>query len=456
MKIKRPPITADDLRQMGPEALENALGNLSKKELEELQFMWEFWARDDQLEPEGKWKIWLALAGRGWGKTRTGAEWVRHRVKCGDKRIAAVAPTRGSVRQVMVEGPAGLLNICSKHDKTYRGAEMGFPEWFPTNNTIKWSNGAKVEFFSAEDPERLRGPQFESAWCDEICAWGRLQETWDMLQFCMRLGKNPKIFISTTPKPVKLIRNLVKEHSDGGNRIFLTKGSSYDNADNIQLDALKEFEGTRLGQQELYGEILMESEGALWNQTLLDEHTDETITDPVKFAEDNLVRVVVAVDPATSDKVESDMTGIVVAGVDVNGTGYVLEDATERYSPQKWAQKAVELYYKYGADRIVAERNQGGAMVKETLLNEDNTIPLRMVFASRGKMARAEPIAAMYERGKVKHAPGLGELEQQMVTWEPLGAMGSPDRLDAMVWALTDLMLKGRINPEIQILYSKT
>lgn len=463
--------TAKELRALPREQVLKALAELSPEQLEELKYDWKFWARDDQLEPKGNWKIWMPLAGRGWGKTRCGAEWVRHRIKSGDGRIACVAPTKGDVRRVMVEGESGLLNICWKGDKTYRGADMGFPVWSPTNNTITWANGAVAQFYSAEDPERLRGPQHHAAWCDEICAWNRMEETWDMLQFTMRLGKNPRILVTTTPKPVKLIRQLLKPENIESGRVYRTSGSSYDNADNIDLEALSQYEGTRLGRQELYAEILDEAAGALWNRKMIDDaqyilpedttvmNEDKTVDyrASVKEFAKTLNRIVVSVDPAVTANEESDLTGIMVAGVDINGTAYILEDATDQYLPEQWAAKAVSLYNEYEADLIVAERNQGGEMVKSTLRTVDETVPVKLVHASRGKYARAEPVSALYERGKVKHVKYLEALEEQMVTWEPLGSIGSPDRLDAMVWAVTNLLLKGGMNTgNVSILYGSS
>lgn len=459
MRPKIPEVTANDLRNMEDGKLEEVLSKLSNKKLEELRHTWEFWARPNQLEPveltKGQKDIWLFNAGRGAGKTRSGAEWVRHKIKCGLKRGACVAPTKGDVRRVMVEGESGLLNVCWSGDKTYRGANMGYPEWSPTNNTLTWENGAKVEFFSAEDPERLRGPQFAFSWCDELAAWRNDKDTWDMLQFTLRLGKHPTTLITTTPKPTRLMRDLIKS-----GRVYITGGSTFDNVENLAkpfLEAIKaEYEGTRLGQQELYAIMLEEAEGALWSTEILDACLDTSINDPVEFSK-SLQRVVVAVDPAVSANKESDMTGIIVAGTDVNGVGYVLEDATFRASPAQWAAKVVELYDKYMADRIVAERNQGGEMVRRTIEGEDETVPIRLVSASKGKFARAEPVSALYERGLVKHLKGLDDLETQMRTWEPLGSLGSPDRLDACVWALTELMLKGKAQSIIRIDYeSKT
>ena len=440
-------ITATDLRDLSPDRLKEVLSQLGPKKTEELQHTWEFWARPEQIEPEGDWNVWVALAGRGWGKTRAGVEWVRHQIKSGKKRIAAVAPTNSDIRRVMVEGESGFLSVCWKGDKTYRGGKLGYPIWSPTNRTLTWENGAKVEFYSAEDPERLRGPQFHAAWADEVAAWRNQQDVWDMLQFTLRLGRKPRVMVTTTPKPTKLMRALIASPQS-----HITRGSTFDNVDNLAKPFLetvkKEYEGTRLGKQELYAEMLEEADGALWTTQILDGCTVEKKDIP------ELNRIVVSIDPAVTAKTESDMTGIIVAGIDVNGIGYVLEDATDRYSPAEWAAKAISLYQSYSADRIVAERNQGGDMVRRTLEAEDESVPIRLVHASRGKMARAEPISALYERGKVKHAKGLDELETQMRTWEPLGSMGSPDRLDACVWALTDLMLNGVTNPTLRLSYS--
>ncbi len=329
---------------------------------------------------------------------------------------------------------------------------MGYPDWSPTNNTLTWENGATATFFSAEDPDRLRGPQFHAAWCDEVSSWRNQQDVWDMLQFTLRLGRHPRCMVTTTPKPTKLMRKLIKARST-----FITGGSTFDNEANLAstfLDKIKEdYEGTRLGRQELYAEMLEEAEGALWTTEILDAALDETIEDRVEFAS-TLQRVVISIDPAITSNEESDLTGIIVAGLDINGKGYILEDHTDRYTPQGWAAKAVSLYHQFKADRIVAERNQGGDMVRTTLTSEDESVPIRLVHASRGKFARAEPVSALYEQGKVRHAKGLDELEVQMRTWEPLGSIGSPDRLDAMVWALTDLMLKGINRPQLRLAYS--
>lgn len=446
--------TADDMRKLPKRDVAKALKALTPKQVEELKYDWKFWARPNQLEPEGDWNVWFLNCGRGFGKTRSGVEWVREQVKKGYKRIAAVAATNSDIERVMINGESGFLACCWKGDKTYDGKELGYPVWSPTKRSLTWANGAKVEFYSAEEPERLRGPQFEASWCDELAAWNKDEGTWDMLQFCLRLGKHPRVCVTTTPKSTKLVRKLLKSPTT-----HVTTGSTFDNSANLAgtyLKAVKDqYEGTRLGQQELYAEVLEENEGALWT-------TDMTDNCQIKLEDvPPLQRIVVAIDPAVSAKVESDMTGIMVAGADINGVGYVLGDYTMKALPQGWASKAISLFHEFEADRIVAEVNQGGDMVKHTLHGEDETIPFKAVRASRGKMARAEPISALYERGLVKHVTdtkdpeaNLKELETQMRTWEPLGSLGSPDRLDACVWALTELMLNGYAKPQLQIGYS--
>ena len=711
MDAKVLPVSASDLRNLSDEKVKEALSQLSPKQLEEIQHTWEFWARPEQLEPIGKdWNTWFINAGRGFGKTRAGVEWVRQKVKKGHKRIAAIAATNSDIERVMVKGESGFLNVCWKGDKTNRGVELGFPEYSPTKRTLFWKNGAQVQFFSAEEPERLRGPQFEAAWCfteghlvgaefgpipiehirvgtkvhtsnglnvvshvsvrqmpvgivtfsdgttlegtydhpiytqrgwvplgdlseadlcvklntmdicgvptpkgttiqrgkelfidmllrkslatskvsmstistvtnstttpvtskfsqglstsksitgrgehqsasqkvnvkslvrrvgrlssglmsgakgciakvvntaglkkkenhtksvvtaekvstpggeifavnavstwqptgvksvynlrventheyfcngilthncDELAAWNKDMDTWDMLQFCLRLGKHPRVMVTTTPKPTKLVRKILKDP-----KTVITTGSTFDNADNLAttyLEAVKaSYEGTRLGKQELYAEVLEEAEGALWTTEMLDACQVDRKDVP------DLNRIVVAIDPATTANKESDMTGIVVAGIDVNGIVYILGDYTERLTPQGWASKAIGLYHKWEADRIVAEKNQGGDMVRNTLHVEDETVPIKLVHASRGKMARAEPVSALYERGLVKHVrnpedgANLEELETQMRTWEPLGSIGSPDRLDALVWACTELALGSYQVPPMQLVY---
>jgi phage terminase large subunit-like protein len=454
MKTPKKRITADTLRQLPADKVKKLFAQLGPLKVDELQHDWKFWGRDAQFPPlDNDWNTWLINAGRGFGKTRCGAEWVREQVKLGHKRIACVASTNSDIERVMVKGESGFLSVCWKGDKTYKGKDMGFPEWSPTKRSLTWANGAKVEFYSAEEPERLRGPQFSAAWCDELAAWNKDIDTWQMLQFCLRLGKHPRVCVTTTPKPTKLMRELIKNP-----KTTVTSGSTFDNAANLAdtyLTAVKEqYEGTRIGRQELYAEVLEEAEGALWTSETLDAASIKQEDVP------DLTRIVVALDPAVTANAESDMTGIVVAGLDINGTAYVLGDYTDKLSPQGWAEKAIKLYHQYEADRIVAEVNQGGDMVKLTIHNIDDNVAYKAVRASRGKYARAEPISALYERGLVKHVSNptdganLNELETQMRTWEPLGRIGSPDRLDACVWALTELCLGGYSKPKLTLAYS--
>lgn len=445
------PLHADDLREMGKDVAD-VLSKLDPKKAEELRYNWKFWARPNQIAPDGDWNTWLILAGRGFGKSRAGTEWVREMVKQGHKRIALVTATNSDIERVAITGESGFLNSCWKGDKTYKGEPMGLPNWSPTKRTLTWENGAQLQAFSAEEPERLRGPQFSAAYCDELCAWSKDRGTWEQLQFTLRLGKHPQVCIATTPKPTKLIQEILKSP-----KTVATYGSTFDNSVNLAstyLEAVKmQFEGTRLGRQELYAEILDEAAGALWTRDLLAKCEIGEVEDPVEFAK-TLARVVVSVDPAVTSNADSDMTGIIVAGIDINGCSYILQDATDRYTPEGWATKAIDLYHLYEADKIVAERNQGGDMVKHTLHTVNETVPVKLVHASRGKFARAEPVSSLYERGKVKHLRGLDALETQMTTWEPLGSIGSPDRLDAMVWAVTELALKGIAKPELNLAYS--
>ena len=447
-------LTAATLRSLPQDKVEAALKALGPDKLDELQHSWDFWARPEQRQPAGNdWNNWFINSGRGWGKTRCGAEWVREQVKAGHKRIACIASTNSDILRVMVQGESGFLNVCWKGDKTHKGKPMGFPIWSPTKRTLEWANGARVEFYSAEEPERLRGPQFSAAWCDELAAWNRDADTWQMLQFCLRLGKHPRVCITTTPKPTKLVREILKNP-----KTHITTGTTFDNSANLAdtyLTAVSEqYEGTRIGRQELYAELLEEAEGALWTTETLDAAAikHEDIPD--------LSRIVVALDPAVTANAESDMTGIIVAGVDINGIAYVLGDYTDKLSPQGWAAKAIELYHHYEADRIVAEVNQGGDLVKTTIHNIDDNVAYKAVRASRGKYARAEPVSALYERGLVKHVTNppdganLNELETQYRTWQPLGRIGSPDRLDAAVWALTELCLGGYSKPKLTLAYS--
>ena len=315
------------------------------------EYHWRYRARPEQLPPGGSWRVWLLMAGRGFGKTRCGAEWVRAEVKAGRRRIALVGPTAADARDVMVEGEAGILAISPDHER---------PLYEPSKRRLTWRNGAVATTFSADEPERLRGPQHDAAWCDELGAW-RYPEAWDMLMFGMRLGADPRTVVTTTPRPAKLVRDLVRDPT-----CVVTRGSSYENRANLAgaflQQIIKKYEGTRLGRQELNAELLDDVPGALWSRALI-----EAARPPMGFVMPDLVRVVVAIDPAASSGEDADETGIIVAGKDANGHGYVLADQSARYAPTEWARTAIALYRQHKADRIVAEVNNGGDMVESTI-----------------------------------------------------------------------------------------
>lgn len=379
--------------------------------------------RINQRTPPGDWYAWLILAGRGWGKTRTGAEDQAHfALSQPGSRLAVVAPTYADARDTCVEGESGLLSVipppCVR-------------DWNRSLGELVLANGSRFKLFSADEPERLRGPQHHRAWCDELAAW-KHPEAFDQLLFGLRLGERPRVVVTTTPKPVRLIRELLQRRD-----VHVTRGSTFENAANLAPAALAQlrerYEGTRLGRQELYAEVLDDVPGALWTRTPLDALRVQQAPD--------LLRVVVGIDPAVTSGESADETGIVVAGRGVDGHAYVLADLSCRLSPNGWAKRAVTAYHERQADRIVAEVNNGGEMVELTIRTVDPTVSYKAVHASRGKRTRAEPVAALYEQGKVHHVGGLPDLEDQMCTYVPDAYDGSPDRVDALVWALTELML---------------
>lgn len=415
------------LATLHPYERRQVLSELSEPEAESLEYDWLFWARPGQLAPDGDWSIWLILSGRGFGKTRCGAEWVRQQVEGGHaKRIAIVAPTAADARKVIVEGESGILSISPPWCR---------PVYQPSQRQLTWPSGAIATLYSAEEPERLRGPQHDAAYLDELAAWKYMRETWDMLQFGLRLGARPRQVVTTTPKPLSLLKEIISRHD-----AVVTRGSTSENAANLAPAFLRtivdKYKGTRLGRQELEGELIEEAEGALWTRGMIENARLTKAPPPMK-------RVVIGVDPAVTAKEESNLTGIIGAGLGQDGRGYLLADGSGRYSPDGWARKAVALFDSLKADRFVAEGNQGGDMVRHTINSARPNAPVTIVHASRGKQARAEPIAALYEQNKISHCGVFPDLEDQQCTWEPLGDMPSPDRIDAMVWAFTALMLQG-------------
>jgi len=392
---------------------------------------WSFWARAEQRPPAGDWRVWLLLAGRGFGKTRTGAELVRARVGAGRaRRVALVAPTAADVRDVMVEGESGILAISPENER---------PVYEPSKRRLTWDNGAVATLFSADEPERLRGPQHDFAWCDELAAW-RHPEAWDMLMFGLRLGDDPRVVVTTTPRPTKLMRALLADPT-----VVVTRGKTAENRDNLAptfLDQIvRRYQGTRLGRQELDAELLEDVPGPLWSRGMIEAARIA--------AEPDLDRVVIAIDPAATSGGQSDETGIVIVGKATGHDGivhgYVLGDLSGRYTPPEWAKVALTTSRTHGADRIVAEVNNGGEMVEATLRVVDPNVAFTAVRASRGKVARAEPIAALYEQGRVHHVGAFPQLEDQMCGFtsgfDRTAAGYSPDRIDALVWGLSELMV---------------
>jgi len=381
-------------------------------------------ARPSQLPPETNWKNWLILSGRGWGKTRTGSEWIVWKALQQPKtRWAVVASTSADITDTCFEGESGIISVLNRYgiydENSYNR----------TRSAYTLPNGSRIKGFSAEKPDRLRGPQHHGAWCDELAAW-EYPETWDQLQFGLRLGTHPQTVVTTTPRPTKIIKELIKDPEN-----IVTRGSTYENADNLAASTLvtlqTKYADTRLGRQELFGEILDDNPGALWTRAMLESARVKDTP--------HLIRVVVGIDPAVTSGEDSDSTGIVVAGMTPDGHYYILADYTLKASPQVWAEKAVYAFELHKADRIIAETNNGGDLVVHLLQQVKNTIPVKKVTASRGKAVRAEPIAALSEQGKLHMVGYFPELEDELCEYEPGVSAKSPDRMDAMVWAVTEL-----------------
>ncbi|GJE29510.1 hypothetical protein LKMONMHP_4392 [Methylobacterium organophilum] len=419
------------------------LASLPPEAVRALAQDWLFLARDDQLPPEGDWTTWAVIGGRGAGKTRTGAEWVRA-LALGDPaftpapvgRIALVGETFADVRDVMIDGPSGLLAL------PRRGAAR--PDWMPSRRRLTFANGAVALAFSAEEPDSLRGPQFGAAWADEAAKWRHAEATWDMIQFGLRLGARPRGLVTTTPRPVPLIRRLLADP-----RVAVSRARTADNAMNLApgfLDTIVgRYAGTRLGRQELDGVLIDDRPDALWSRALIE--AGRVARAPA------LMRIAVALDPPASSGAGADACGLVAAGLAEDGIAYVLADASlDRARPEAWAGAALALYHRLAADALVVEVNQGGEMVAAVLAQIDAAVPVVPVRASRGKYLRAEPVALLYARGRVRHVGAFPALEDELCDFGPggLSTGASPDRLDALVWALTHLMLTPPAAPQVR------
>ncbi len=423
--------------------MQGFLAGLPPEMIRALASDWLHAARPDQLPPcpsREDWTTWAVIGGRGSGKTRTGAEWVRA-LATGDPalcaeavgRIALIGETYADVRDVMIEGPSGLLSLAG-----------GRPAWSPTRRRVEWANGAVALAFSAEEPDSLRGPQFGAAWSDEVAKWRRPEAAYDMIQFGLRLGARPRGLVTTTPRPIPLIRRILADPLT-----VVSRSRTADNAGNLAPSFLEavvgRYAGTRLGRQELDGELIEDRPDALWTREGIEAGRVERAPE--------LGRIVVAVDPPASSKAGADACGIVAAGLGPDGHAYVVADATMgRASPQAWAGAALALYHRLQADALVVEVNQGGEMATAVLAEMDPAVPVIPVRATRGKYLRAEPVSVLYAQGRVHHVGALPGLEDELCDFGPDGLSGrtSPDRLDALVWALTHLMLGQRAEPRIR------
>lgn len=415
---------------MPPETRQKFLNEISDDEAALLCEDWRFWAREEQLAPRGDWRIWLFLGGRGAGKTRAGAEWIADGVRRGKmRRIALIGATHNDARSVMIEGSSGLLSVSQS------------AVFEPSNGRVLWPGGAVATVLSAEEPDSIRGHQFDAAWSDEFCKWSAPQEALDMAMMALRLGRDPRMIITTTPRNIPALTKLIES---SGTK--LTQSTTRANAANLApgfIAAMEErYGGTRLGRQELDAELIEDNEKALWQRGWIEAARVRTAP--------QLERIVVAVDPPASS--HGDECGIVVAGRDAEGNGYVLADCSSGgLSPASWAARVIDAFEQFDADAIIAEANQGGDMVKAVLLQASPNAPVKLVHATRGKHTRAAPCSSLYERGSVHHAGVFAELEDQMCQYDGTGS--SPDRMDALVWALADLFANSRpMNPKVRSL----
>ena len=408
----------------GPKLLKRAVEDLSPEEALQIQYDWSFWARPDQIPPDTAWYIWLLLSGRGGGKTRSGSELVIDWAKQEFSPIALVGQTKADVRDTMIELGDSSIMRCS-------------PPWFmpsyePTKRRLTWPNGVIGIAYSGDEPGQLRGPQHQKAWVDELAKFERPQETWDNLMFGLRVGRLPQVVVTTTPRPIAIIKQLANDPA-----AVVVRTHTQDNAANLDSNFLKfildRYEGTRLGRQELGAEILSDNPQALWKRANLDEMRLSAFPD--------LARIAVAVDPGVTSTETSAETGIIVAGVskEEHVKGYVLADYSLRGTPREWASAAVAAYHTHKADVIIGEANNGGDMIESTVKTVDEEVNFKKVIATRGKYTRAEPVSALYEQKRIHHVGFFHDLEDQLCEWVP--GEKSPDRLDALVWAFTELML---------------
>ncbi len=440
-----------------PDLIQYLHSILTKTQIRNLFASWYFLARPEQLPPTHDFEVWTYMAGRGSGKTRTGAEWVRGKIMSGCKKGMLVGTSAAQVRDVMITD--GILQVCKPWDRDINGKKMGVPLYESSKRRLTWANGATVLAFSAEAPEDIRGQSREFMWTDELGAWAKADDAWDNAVMSLREGERPQTFVSTTPRHGhKLIIELA-DKSDPQNQLFnpdyvMTVGGSMLNAENLAPGVIErlldKYGGTQIGRQELDGILLREVEGALWTLDQL----DKCRVDVNRLRQDNFwfERIVVAVDPATTSTEHSDEHGIVVAGLGNDKHAYVLEDATVSGRPEVWGQQTAKMFEKWDADLIVAEKNQGGEMVEHVIHGANPDLHVKLVHASRGKKARAEPVSQKYEQGKVHHVGNFPSLESQMTTWEFLESKGSPDRIDALVWAMHELIVdtktpKGKAKP---------
>ncbi len=423
------PSIYEQIKALATDKREALIAWMKEKQFIEFYDSWNCWARAEQLPPAWHWRVWLLMAGRGFGKTRAGAEWVHHVAQTPGARIALVGATEEEVRRVMIEGSSGILNT----------APIGWkPVWEPSRGVLTFPSGAQAFVYSAANPDGLRGPEHDYAWCDELAKWAKDEATWDNLRMGMRRGKRPQIVVTTTPKNRRLIKKIVAAKTTA-----MTRGKTTDNVHVPQRyidDLYEDYGGTALGRQEIDGELIEDMEGALWTRGLIEGCRVEDVP--------GLRRVVIGVDPPAS--AGGDACGIIAVGLDENQNGYVIADASvSGRSPEGWAAAVAGLAARVGADRVVAEANNGGDMVASVLRAADYAMPVRLVHASRGKCARAEPVSFLYERGRMRHAGAFPELEDElcgMMTGGGYEGPGrSPDRADALVWAVTELMLGKRV-----------